>query len=54
MARAYTSRPAVTTGSSGFDWGDAGIGAASVLVLFVFGAAGIVFVRRSRRTKLAL
>jgi hypothetical protein len=54
MARAYTSRPAVTTGGSGFDWGDAGIGAASVLVLFVCGAAGIVFVRRSRRTKLAL
>jgi hypothetical protein len=44
----------VTSGGSSFHWGDAGIGAASVLVLFLCGAVGIVFVRRSRRTKLAL
>ena len=55
MASAYASQPAVAAGgSSSFHWGDAGIGAAGGLVLFVCGAAGIVFVRRSRRTKLAL
>jgi hypothetical protein len=57
MARAYAPRPVVaaptSTGSS-FDWGAAGIGAAAGIALFAFGAVAIVFVRRSRRTKLAL
>ena len=57
MARAYASRPAVivpSSSGSSFDWGDAGIGAACGFVLFACGAGAIVFVRRSRRTKLAL
>ena len=54
MARAYASRPAVTATGSGFDWADAGIGAAGGFVLFAGAAGAIVFARRSRRTKLAL
>jgi hypothetical protein len=54
MARFY-SRPASVAASSGsFDWGDAGIGAAGAALVLVGGAAAVVFVRRSRRTKLAL
>jgi hypothetical protein len=54
MARAYESRPAVSASGSSFDWADAGIGAAGGFVLFACSAGAIVFVRRSRRTKLAL
>jgi hypothetical protein len=56
MARAYTARsftPAASNGGS-FDWADAGIGVAGGLVIAVFTAGGIAFVRHSRRTKLAL
>lgn len=55
MARAYASPPAdTTTTGNGFNWGDAGIGAAGGFVLFACGAGAIIFARRSRRTKLAL
>jgi hypothetical protein len=54
MARAYASRPVVAGSGSSFDWGDFGIGAAGGFVLFACSAGAIVFVRRSRRAKLAL
>jgi hypothetical protein len=56
MARAYATRPPVVSASSGagFDWGDAGIGAAGGLVLFVCGGVAVLFARRSRRAKLAV
>ena len=54
LARAYATRPAVATGGSGFNWGDAGIGAAGGLVLFACGGVAVLFARRSRRAKLAL
>jgi hypothetical protein len=41
-----------STNSSSFDWGDAGIGAAGVVVLMGAGAATTVSVRR-RRVRLA-
>src|SRR5262249_31834745 len=55
MARFYRQQPssAVST-SDNFDWADAGIGAAGGVLLLACGGAAIVFVRRSRRTKLAL
>jgi hypothetical protein len=54
-ARAYESRPVIDSiGHDGFDWGDAGIGAAGSFVAFLCAGGAIVFVRRSRRTKLAL
>ena len=34
--------------SGGFDWSDAGLGAAGMLVMLSAGAAGVVTVRRSR------
>ncbi len=34
--------------SSGFDWGDAAVGAAGMLLMLSAGAAGVVIVRRSR------
>ena len=34
--------------SSGFDWGDAALGAAGMLVVLSAGAAGVVTIRRSR------
>jgi hypothetical protein len=55
MARAYATAPAaVATGGEGFNWGDAGIGAAGGFVAFLLAGGALVFVRRSRRTKLAL
>ena len=54
-ARAYQSRPVVvSTGGNGFNWGDAGIGAAGGFVAFLCAGGAFVFVRRGRRTKLAL
>ncbi len=38
---------------SGFDWGDAGIGAAGTVVLLGAGAAGTVLVRRRRTQRTA-
>jgi len=56
LARAYaTQRPiASASGSGGFDWGDASIGAAGGVVLFVCGGVAVLFARRSRRAKLAV
>jgi hypothetical protein len=54
MARFYRHPAPVATTSSSFHWGDAGIGAAGSVLLLACGGAAIVFVRRSRRTKLAL
>lgn len=57
MARTYQQqRPSVVMASpsTGFDWGDAGIGAAGGLGIAVCGAGLILVARRSRRTKLAL
>jgi hypothetical protein len=54
MANSY-GRVAVAAGSSsGFDWSDAGIGAAGGLGVAMFAAALILTARRVRRTKLAL
>jgi hypothetical protein len=55
MARAY-QRPSATTGSqsAGFDWADAGIGAAGGLGFALIGVALLVGTRRSRRTEVAL
>jgi hypothetical protein len=54
LARSYSRPSPVAATSSTFDWGDAGIGAAGGVLLLTFAGAAIVFVRRSRRTKLAL
>jgi hypothetical protein len=35
--------------SSGFDWGDAGLGAAGMLSLFILGAGAVGISRRARR-----
>jgi hypothetical protein len=53
MARSY-ARPEVSTVSGGgFDWADAGIGAAAGSALTLCMAVLIVFVRRPRETKVA-
>ncbi len=57
VARMYQQRvasPPIVSGGSPFQWGDAGIGAVAGVALAGFAGAAIVFVRRSRRTKLAL
>jgi hypothetical protein len=43
-----TNSPASSTSSSDFDWGDAGIGAAAMLLLVSVGAGGVLAIRRSR------
>ena len=44
-----TNVPSTTSASSSsFDWGDAGIGAAAMLLLVSVGAGGVVAIRRSR------
>jgi|SRR6185312_12113416 hypothetical protein len=49
-----TSKPTVVASSSGeFDWNNAGIGAAVVLGLVVFGAATLLAVRRHYHTPVA-
>jgi hypothetical protein len=49
-----TSKPTVVASSSGeFDWNNAGIGAAVVLGLVVFGAATLLAVRRHYHTPAA-
>ena len=49
-----TSKPTVVASSSGeFDWNNAGIGAAAVLGLVVFGAATLLAVRRHYHTPVA-
>jgi hypothetical protein len=54
----FTATPApatqivrVTTPSSGFDWGDAGIGAAGGLALALFGVGGALAISSQRRTR---
>lgn len=54
MARFYAKPTPVVAATNGFNWGDAGIGAAAGLVFAVFAGTAFVFVRNSRRTKLAL
>jgi hypothetical protein len=54
MAGFYAKPTPAVAARNGFNWGDAGIGAAAGLVLAVFAGTAIVFVRNSRRTKLAL
>jgi hypothetical protein len=44
----------VETHSSGFDWGDAGLGAAGVLSLLGLGAGAVVVSRRSRNSQPAI
>ena len=41
--------PSPSPSSSGFDWGDAAVGAAGMLVTVSLGAAGVTTIRRSRR-----
>jgi hypothetical protein len=43
-----TSAPAASTSSSGFDWGDAGIGAVAMLLFVSVGAGGLLAIRRNR------
>jgi hypothetical protein len=49
-------RPQVVAVDSGatFDWGSAGIGAATVLGAFAMGTAGVAIVRRSRVGRMSL
>lgn len=48
-AQSTPSTPAPTTRpSSGFDWGDAAVGAAGMLIVLTLSAAGLVTIRRSR------
>jgi hypothetical protein len=55
QALARASAPvAVTSASSGFDWTDAGIGAAGGLGVALMGVGLVSVTRRIRRTKLAL
>jgi hypothetical protein len=56
MAEAYRGRSVSTVASvsSGFDWADAGIGAAGGLGFTLFAIAAVVFARHLRRAKLAL
>jgi hypothetical protein len=54
-ARAYATRPVVVASDGDdFNWGDAGIGAAASFVALLGIGGATVFVRRGRRTKLAL
>jgi hypothetical protein len=43
-----TAESSVAVASTGFDWGDAAVGAAGMLVALSVGAAGVLTVRRSR------
>jgi hypothetical protein len=49
-AQPTTSHPALSTGarSSGFDWGDAALGAVGMLFVVSLSAVGVVTMRRSR------
>ncbi len=51
--RPAAPQPTVGT-QSGFDWGDAGIGAAGAVVLLSAGASGTVVVRRRRAQRAAV
>ena len=55
MFRATATVPTPTTGSTGFQWGDAGIGAGFVLVIVILGSAavGLLFSRQNRRNQAA-
>ena len=44
------TRPHVAVRSNGFDWGDAGLGAAGVLSLLGLGTGALVIARRGRPT----
>jgi hypothetical protein len=50
-AHAIPAPLVVTVAAGGFDWGDAGIGAAAVFALALLGAGLVVLVRDSRRQK---
>lgn len=54
MRRFYAAKPetAVAAGE-GFNWGDAGVGAGAALAAATLCGAALIFVRHSRRTKLA-
>jgi len=55
MARAYQAAPVThTSAASSFDWSAAGIGAAVGFAVLLGAGGALVFVRRGRRTKLAL
>jgi hypothetical protein len=56
LVQMYRSQPDSTVASSGggFDWGDAGVGAAGGLGFAVFAVAAVIFARHLRRAKLAL
>jgi hypothetical protein len=56
LAQAYNGRTVSSVASvgNGFDWGDAGIGAAGGLGFAAFAVAAVVFARHLRRAKLAL
>jgi len=54
IARSYQQQVRIDSSAPGFDWSDAGIGAALAAVTLTVGGAALIFVRRSRRTKLAL
>ena len=49
QASVLASVPRAASSSQGFEWGDAGIGAAGVIVLLVAGGAGAAAVVRQRR-----
>ena len=46
--------PSMSSDASGFDWGDAGIGAGGALGLMLLGGGALVVSRSSRRRRLAL
>jgi hypothetical protein len=54
IARFYAQQKSPAASADGFSWSAAGVGAGSALAAAALGAAALVFVRRSRRTKLAL
>jgi hypothetical protein len=47
--RVVAIHPTLTASSSGFDWGDAGVGAAGMLALLGLGGSAVAITRRSRR-----
>lgn len=53
-AQPQAPRPTVVPApSGGFDWGDAGVGAAGTLSLLLFAGGSLLVVRQTRRTGLA-
>jgi hypothetical protein len=54
IANSYSAQKSASSTGSGFDWGAAFIGAASMLGFAMAGAALLVATRRVRRTKIAV